>query len=553
MKIFSTDHRTIGRLYLVLGGVAVFFGALLSVLMRFHHTFPGIAIPFWGVMRPEDYLAAVTMHGTLMVFFVLTTVPQAGFANLALPGQIGSRTMALPWLNTAAFWLSAVSLLVLLSAFFVPGGGPISGWSHYAPFSALPESGPGQGLGMDFWLISIGIFCFAATMSAASILVTILMCRCKGMTWLRLPLTVWAWGTAALLTLIVFSVLLLAAILLLCDRHAGTSFFIPAGEVLNGVALERGGNGSALLWLHLFWFFGHPEVYIAILPGMGMASMLFGNFCRRKIAGYRWMILTTLLIGFLGLTVWGHHMFVAGLSPFAGSVFQLTTIAIAIPSTAKVLSWLATLWGAKPSMQTPMLWALGFLSLFIAGGITGPVLAQPALDAYLHNTMFVVAHFHLIMALAGIFSVFAGITYWFPLIANGRRLDEKLGKIHFWWTLFFAYNTFLPMHILGLKGSPRHYAQLTDIPGPAGTMLLKTLPAERHVTLCAILLAAGQILFLWNLTRTLRVAPVSGIENPWKATTMEWGPQRPDHAIVCHRVPSVYTSTEEPLPQWQPE
>ncbi|MBS1815678.1 MAG: cbb3-type cytochrome c oxidase subunit I [Acidobacteria bacterium] len=550
MRVFSTDHRHIGRCYLVLGGVAVTCGVLLSLIMRIHRIDPTAVWPMWGVMKPEDYLAAVTIHGTLMVFFVLTTIPQAGFASLVLPEQIGSSRMALPWLNAAAFWTTAVSLCVLLASTFVHGGSPISGWSSYPPFSALPLTGPGQALGMDLWLISIGIFCIAATMSAANTIATIVKCRCEGMSWSRLPLTVWGWWIAAVLTAIVFAVLLLAVAMLLADRHAGTSFFVPAGEVINGIAIQRIGNGSPLLWLHLFWFFGHPVVYIAILPGMGLASVIFANFCRRTMPGYRWMVAMLFAIGLLGLTVWGHHMFVAGLNPFAGTAFQLTTIAIALPSTFEVLNWIATLWGSRPRFETPMLWMLGFLSLFIVGGLSGPLLAQPALDAYVHNTFFVVAHFHLVMGMAAVFTIFAGITYWFPLITK-RKLSEGLGKVHFWWTLAFAYLTFLPMHITGLEGEPRHYAQLTGMPGPAAALLERTLPLERHITVCAILLAAGQLFFFWNLFRTMR-RPPDMEQNPWAATTMEWAPAGKE-ATVCHRAASLYSDVGEPLPQWQQE
>lgn len=550
MKLFSTEHTHIGRLYLALGAVAVTCGILLSLIMRIQRVDPNQLWPMWGAIKPEDYLAAVTMHGTLMVFFVLTTVPQAGFASIVLPAQIGSTRMALPWLNAAAFWTTTFSLLVLLSAPFVRGGGPISGWTSYPPFSALADTGPGQSFGMDIWLISIAIFCLAATMSAANTIATILLCRCKGMTWSHLALTAWAWWIAAILTAIVYSVLFLAAILLLSDRHLGTAFFVPAGEVVNGIALNRTGNGSPLLWLHLFWFFGHPEVYIAILPGMGMATMIFANFCKRTVPTYKWMIAALVAIGALGLSVWGHHMFVAGLNPYAGTAFQLTTIAIALPSTFEVFNWIATLWGAKPKLATPMLWMLGFLSLFITGGLSGPLLAQPALDSYLHNTFFVVAHFHLVMAMAGAFSIVAGITYWFPLIAQ-RRLSERLGKLHFWWTFTFAYLTFLPMHMTGLEGEPRHYAQLIRMPGPTASLLAKTLPLERHITLCALLLALGQVLFIVNVIRTLR-RPASTDKNPWQATTLEWAPPSQQPAI-CYRRPSQFDSAGNALPQWQQE
>jgi cytochrome c oxidase subunit I len=403
-----TDHRTIGRQYLALSLIAVAIGTILSLLMRIHLVWPDLVLPrpFRSPILPEDYLALVTLHGTLMVFFVLTTAPQSGFGNLILPSQIGARGMAFPWLNAMSFWITALALLTLLSSIFVPAGAAISGWTAYPPLSAVASAGPGQALGQDLWLASIALFAIGATGSAINTLTTIVRLRCDGMTWERLPLTVWGWFTAALLSILAFSVLLAAILLLFCDRHANTSFFIPAGDLVSSTLHERG-NGSPLLWLHLFWFFGHPEVYIAILPGMGLTSMLLATFSRRRVFAYRTMIVTTLLIGFLGILLWGHHMFVAGLNPFASSTFSVSTMAIAIPASAKVISWLATTWRSRPTYSTPMLFALGFVSLFITGGLTGPILAQPILDEYLHNTFFVVAHFHLIMAMAGVFSLFA--------------------------------------------------------------------------------------------------------------------------------------------------
>ena len=394
-------HRTVGFGYLSISAVALVAGTLLSLAMRAHLTWPAWRLPLHGPVLPEEYLALVTMHGTLMLFFVLTVAPQSGFGNLILPAQIGAREMALPRLNAVGMWTTALALAVLVAAFFVPGGGPIGGWTAYPPLSESVLAGPGQGVGMDCWLGSIALFCIGSTMSAVNTLTTIVTLRCEGMTWERLPLTVWSWFTAALLSVLAFSVLLAALALLFCDRHLHSGFFLPAQELINGVVLVHRGDGSPLLWLHLFWFFGHPEVYIAILPGMGLTSMVIANFARRSVFAYRLMIATTLLIGLLGILVWGHHMFVAGLNPFAGTVFSVSSLAIALPAAAKVLSWLATVWGSRPRFRTPMLFALGFVSLFITGGLSGPVLAQPILDEYLHNTFFVVAHFHLIMAMAG--------------------------------------------------------------------------------------------------------------------------------------------------------
>jgi cytochrome c oxidase subunit 1 len=565
--IFSTYHRTIGRQYLGLALIAVAIGTALSLLMRLHLVWPDRVIPFHGPILPEDYLALVTFHGTLMVFFVLTTAPQSGFGNLILPSQIGARHMAFPRLNATAFWITAAALLTLLAATFAPGGGPISGWTAYPPLSAVASAGPGQALGMDLWLASLALFSVATTIASVNTLTTIIRCRCDGMTWERLPLTVWAWFTAALLSLIAFSVLLAALLLLFCDRHAGTSFFIPTGDLVNGVlhdASHSPGNGSPLLWLHLFWFFGHPEVYIAILPGMGLTSMVLANFSRRRVFGYRIMIATTLLIGFLGILVWGHHMFVAGLNPFAGTAFSISTMAIAVPSAAKVLSWLATIWRSRPEYKTPMLFSLGFVSLFVTGGLTGPILAQPILDQYLHNTFFVVAHFHLIMAMAGVFGLFAAMYYWFPQITQsstrpGRLMSEGLGRVHFWGTLIGAYATFLPMHITGLEGEPRHYAQLTGIPGQAGHLLAATLPLQRSITFAAFFLAAAQIPFLINLVWSFRRGRIAG-ENPWQATTLEWHPpldnaaETPsDERIAVYRAPCQYLEGNNEAtfaPQW---
>ena len=561
-RLFTTDHRTLGLRYLLISLAAVVVGTAMSLAMRIHLIWPDRVIPPFAPIKPEDYLALVTLHGTLMLFFVMTLAPQAGFGSLILPAQIGARRMAFPPLNALGFWLFTCAFLTLLSSTFVQGGAAISGWTAYPPLSAVAAAGPGQGLGMDLWLASIALFAIASIATSVNTLATVVAHRCPGLTWERLPLTVWAWFTAALLSIIAFSVLLAALLLLFADRHAGTSFFLPAGDLVNG-NLHTGSamaSGSPLLWLHLFWFFGHPEVYIAILPGMGLVSMVLANFSRRRVFGYRIMILTTLLIGFLGILVWGHHMFVAGLNPFAGTAFSISTMAIALPAAAKVFSWLATTWRARPHYTTPMLFALGFVSLFVAGGLTGPILAQPILDQYLHNTYFVVAHFHLIMAMAGVFALFAATYYWFPLITAAagsppRLMSETLGRWHFWLTIAGAYATFLPMHFAGLLGNPRQYAQLTGIPNTASSQLLAgVLPIQRFVTCSAIVLASAQLLFLVNLVLSFRGGTLAP-ENPWSATTLEWAPAS-NQQITVHRAPCeyVHTSTGEAFhPQWDAE
>jgi len=552
-RLFTTNPRALALLYLLLALIAVVTGTLLSLLIRIHRTWPGLAIPPHGVIRPEDYLALVTMHGTLMIFFVLTVVPQFAFPNLVLPAQIGSDRMAFPRLNAAAFWITAASLLILLAAFFVPEGAPISGWTSYPPLSALAAAGPGQATGMDLWLIAITLFCLASVLASISFLATIFTRRAPGLTFARLPLTVWSWLVSSSLTIIAFTALFIAAAMLLADRHLGTSFFLPSGLVLNGTALNgiprSPGGGTPMLWLHLFWFFGHPEVYITILPGMGLASALLANFTRRPVPAYRLMVAATLLIGFLGLGVWGHHLFVSGMNPYAGTAFGLTTIAIAVPSSAEVLTWLAMVFRGRLQTTTPLLFTLGFLSFFISGGLTGPILAQPALDAYLHNTFFVVAHFHLVMAMAGVFSIFAGIYYWYPLL-TGRLMNEALGKIHFWISLIAAYGVFFPMHLAGLAGEPRHYAQLT---GPVESFT-RLLHVERGITWSAFLLAAAQLIFLFNLFRSARPGSRPAGENPWRATTLEWSPLA--HPIISGD-PYDYVRRpghdEDFHPQWEPE
>src|SRR6185437_1709368 len=490
--------------------------------------------------------------------FVLTVAPQTGFGNLILPGQIGARRMAFPRLNALGMWITAAGLAVLLCAFFVPGGSPIAGWTSYPPLSVSALAGPGEGAGQDLWLASIALFGIGGAVGAVVMLTTIVKLRCTGMTWRRVPLTVWGWFTGALLAVPAFSVLLAAIVLLFCDRHLGGPIFIPRADDINATLISRHGSGSPLLWLPLFWFFGHPEVYIAILPGMGLTSMVIANFSRRRVFAYRLMIATTLAIGLLGILVWGHHMFVAGLNPFAGTAFAAASLAIAVPSTAKVLSWLATCWRARPFLTTPMLFALGFVSLFISGGLSGIIVAQPILDEYLHNTFFIVGHFHLIMAMAAVFGLFCATYYWFPLLAGGRMLSERLGKWHFWLTLLFAYTTFLPMYFSGLDAEPRHYAQLTGLNPPAQALLGAHTVLQFHITGGAFALGLTQFLFLFNLVRAMR-SPEVAPANPWSATTMEWAPYAllepcPDLPTpVVYQRPCHYSDDGTTfIAQWEP-
>ena len=512
--LFTTDHKVVGLQYFFLSLAAVLIGTVLSLLMRIHLVWPNAVIPFLGQIKPENYLQFLTMHGTLMVFFVLSTAPQNGFGNYFLPLQLGASEMAFPRLNMIGFWISLTAFLALVAAFFVPGGASLAGWTQYAPLSAIPSAGPGQGTGTDLWLGSIGLFCVASVLSAINFITTTVKSRAKGMTWMRMPLTCWTWFVAAILSLLAFSILLGAVILLLLDRKAGTSFFEPSGLLVSGRAIDHNG-GSPLLWQHLFWFFGHPEVYIAILPGMGVTSHLLSVFSRKPVFGYRAMVGATIAIGALGFMVWGHHMFVSGMDPYAGFAFSTLTTAIAVPSAIKTFNWISTLWGGRIRFTTPLLFSVGFVSLFITGGLSGPMLAQPALDIYLHDTYFVVAHFHLIMAMAGLFGVFAATYFWFPKMF-GRMMSERLGKFHFWITLFGAYATFMPMHLLGAAGHPRRYAELTGV-----RYVMALEPLQRFITVAAIITISGQLLFLvnffWSMFRGAAAA-----ENPWECTTLEW-------------------------------
>jgi cytochrome c oxidase subunit 1 len=428
--------------------------------------------------------------------------------------QLGASEMSFPQLSLLGFWTTCVSLLILLSAFFVPGGASLAGWTQYAPLSALSAAGPGQGLGTDLWLVSIGLFCLGSVLSAINFIATTLNRRAPGMLLMRMPLTVWAWFVTAILSLLAFSVLLVPLVMLMSDRHAGTSFFVPGGLILSGKPVEHAG-GSPLMWQHLFWFFGHPEVYIAILPAMGVTSHLLSVFARKPVFGYKAMVWATIAIGALGFMVWGHHMFVSGMDPHAGFAFSSLTTAIAVPSAVKTLNWMGTLYRGRLRFATPMLFAIGFVSLFISGGLTGPILAQPALNSYLHDTYFVVAHFHLIMAMAGVFAIFAATYFWFPKMF-GRMLNERLGRLHFVITFLGAYAIFMPMHLLGIAGHPRRYSDLTAV-----QYVSAMAPLQTFITYAAIVTVAGQVIFLVNLFWSLRNGP-RAVSNPWACSTLEW-------------------------------
>jgi cytochrome c oxidase subunit 1 len=539
--VFSLDHKVIGIQYFLLALVAVSVGIVLSVFMRLHLAWPQMHLPFLagGLMTPEQYLSLVTMHGTIMVFFVLTTAPQGGFGNYFLPIQIGAPDMAFPVLNMLSFWTTFVAFAFMIGAFFVPGGAPLSGWTNYPPLTALGEiTGPGEGMGETFWIISIALFCVGSLMGALNFIATTIDLRAPGMSLMRLPLTVWAWFVTAILALLAFGVLLAAGILLLLDRSAGTSFFIPAGLIVSDT-LQKHSGGSPLLWQHLFWFFGHPEVYIAILPGMGVASHVLSTFSRKPVYGYRAMVYAICAIGFLGFMVWGHHMFVSGMSPYSGLAFSFLTLAIGVPSAIKTFNWLGTLWGARIQFTVPMLFALGFVSLFVSGGLSGIFLAQPAIDQYLHDTYFVVAHFHLIMGVAAIFGIFAATYFWFPKMF-GRMMNDGMGRLHFWITFIGVYCIFMPMHFIGIMGHPRRYADATGV-----NYLVPMHPIHVFISVAAFVTAAVQLVFLFNFFWSIKKGPRAPI-NPWHATTLEWTVSSPPpHDNFDGHYPTVYRGPYE--------
>src|SRR5712691_769304 len=535
--IFSLDHKVIGLQYYFLALTAVFVGMFLSLLMRIHLIWPAVSLPLVGDIKPETYLSLLTMHGTIMVFFVLTTAPQGGFGNYFLPIQIGAPDMAFPVLNMLSFWATFIAFVILIAAFFVTGGAPLHGWTGYAPLSALPNSGPGEQLGADLWVTSIALFCVASLMGALNFITTTLDLRAKGMTLMRMPLTVWSWFITAILGLLAFGVLLSAGILLLLDRNLGTSFYVPL-VVVNGQIMGHKG-GSPLLWQHLFWFFGHPEVYIAILPGMGVASHVLSNFSRKPVFGYRAMVYALCSIGFLGFCVWGHHMFISGMSPYSAIAFSLLTMSIGVPSAIKTFNSLGTLWGGRIRFTTPMLFAIGFVSVFVTGGVSGLFLAQPSLDLQLHDTYFVVAHFHMIMGVASIFGIFTAMYYWFPKM-YGRAMSEPLGKLHFWITFPGVYAIFMPMHFLGLVGHPRRYSDLTNF-----AFLAPLQKVHLFITIVAFITMAAQLIFLFNFLWSMKYGKKTEV-NPWHATTLEWTvPSPPPHDTFAGDLPEVYRGPYE--------
>ncbi len=527
--IFSMDHKMISKQYLM---TAVFMGLvamLLSILFRIQLAWPGESSDFltlflgetWapgGVLKENMYLGLVTIHGTIMVFFLLTGGLSGTFSNLLIPFQIGARDMASGFLNMLSYWMFFLSSTIMMISLFIETGPAMAGWTIYPPLSALPQAIEGSGLGMTLWLTSMSIFIASSLLGSLNYIVTVLNLRTKGMKMTRLPLTIWAFFVTAILGVLSFPVLLSAALLLLMDRSAGTSFYL-SDIIVGGEMLENHG-GSPLLYQHLFWFLGHPEVYIVLLPALGLSSEIIATNSRKPIFGYRAMIGSILAIGFLSFIVWGHHMFITGMNPFIGSVFVFTTLLIAIPSAVKVFNYLTTLWRGSLILTPAMLFAIGLVSTFISGGVTGIILADSALDIAVHDTYFVVAHFHVVMGMSAVFGMFAGVYHWFPKM-YGKMLNTRLGYAHFWVTLIGAYGVFFPMHFVGLAGAPRRYYDYS-VYGEFDTNSYEMImDLNVVITVFAIIAAIGQGFFLFNFFYSIARGPKT-VMNPWRSTTLEW-------------------------------
>jgi len=548
--IFSTDHKIIGIQYILTGLAMAVVGSLLAVLIRLQLGWPthqwtlldrllpgGIVT---GVMTPEFYLALVTMHGTIMVFFFISYVLVSGFGNYLIPLQVGARDMAFPFLNMLSYWVALVAALVMLASFFVTGGAAAAGWTSYPPLSAVPTAVPGSGWGQTIWLLSMALFVASFTMSSLNFVATVFSLRARGMAMMRMPLTVWSFFLSAILGLLAFPPLTAAAVMLLFDRHFGTSFFLPSGLVVAGQVLPHQG-GSPLLWQHLFWFLGHPEVYVLILPALGIACDLLPVFTRKPVFGYRIQVYCLIAVGVLGMVVWGHHMFVSGMSPFSGEYFSVATLLITMPMAIYGANMMANLWGGRLQLSTPMLFALGVIAFFGTGGFGGLFLGNATADMQLHDTYFVVGHFHFMIAGVTLLGTFAAIYFWFPKMF-GRSMSEFWGKAHFWLTFIPFFTVFFMQHFLGLQGMPRRYYAFTSY-----EFLQGTLGQNVIISIAALILTAAQLVFLanfcWSLVRGRRAEA-----NPWRATTLEWTvPSPPPHGNfgpalpVVHRWPYEYS------------
>jgi cytochrome c oxidase subunit 1 len=546
--IFSHDHKMIGKQFLI---TAVFMGIIammLSILFRIQLAYPGESSDFlsfflgekWapnGVLKEDMYLGLVTIHGTIMVFFLLTGGLSGTFSNILIPLQLGARDMASGFLNMLSYWFFFISSVLMTVSLFVESGPAMAGWTIYPPLSALPQAVQGSGLGMTLWLFSMAIFIAGSLIGSLNYIVTVLNLRTTGMTMTRMPLTIWAFFVTAILGVLSFPVLFSAALLLIMDRLAGTSFYL-SDIIVKGEMLANHG-GSPLLFQHLFWFLGHPEVYIVLLPALGLSSEIIATNSRKPIFGYKAMIGSILAIGFLSFIVWGHHMFITGMNPFLGSVFVFTTLLIAIPSAVKVFNYLTTLWKGSLVLTPAMLFAIGLVSTFITGGVTGIILADSALDIAIHDTYFVVAHFHIVMGMSAVFGMFGGVYHWFPKM-YGRMMNTRLGYAHFWITIVGAYGVFFPMHFVGLAGAPRRYYDYSVYNEFNQSSYDMIMDLNVIVTGFAIFAALGQLLFLFNFFYSIFRGPKAP-QNPWDSNTLEWTtPVEHVHGNWPGALPTVY-------------
>jgi cytochrome c oxidase subunit 1 len=533
----------IGKQFLITGLVMGTIGILMSILFRIQLAWPeeaswvfelflGDKYATDGVMNPDAYLALVTIHGTIMVFFVLTAGLSGTFSNLLIPLQIGARDMASGFMNMLSYWIFFLSSVIMLSSLFVESGPASAGWTIYPPLSALPEAIPGSGTGMTLWLVSMALFIAQSLMGSLNYIVTVINLRTEGMSMTRLPLTIWALFVTAIIGVVSFPVLLSAALMLIMDRSFGTSFFLSDIYIKGEVLAHQG--GSPVLFEHLFWFLGHPEVYIVILPAMGLVSEIMSTNSRKPIFGYRAMVASILAIAFLSTIVWGHHMFVSGMNPFLGSVFTFTTLLIAIPSAVKSFNYITTLWKGNLQMNPAMLYSIGFVSTFITGGLTGIILGDSTLDINVHDTYFVIAHFHLVMGISALYGLFAGVYHWFPKMF-GRMMNKNLGFVHFWVTIIGSYGVFFPMHFIGMAGLPRRYYTNTNFPYFDDLADVNVI-----ITIFAIITALVQLVFIYNFIHSIFFGK-RATQNPWNATTLEWTtPVEHIHGNWPGKIPSVY-------------
>ena len=498
-------------------------GVTMSALFRLQLGWPGESFSIletllgrWapgGVIDRNAYLSLVTIHGTIMVFFVLTAGLSGTFSNLLIPLQIGARDMASGFLNMLSYWFFAFSCVVMLFSLFVEGGAASAGWTIYPPLSALPQAMPGSGMGMTLWLVSMTLFVVSSLLGSLNYIVTIINLRTKGMSMTRLPLTIWAFFVTAILGVLSFPVLVSAVVLLLMDRMMGTAFFL-SDIFIGGEALDATG-GSPILFQHLFWFLGHPEVYIVILPALGISSEIIATNSRKPIFGYKAMVGSIIAIGFLSFIVWAHHMFITGMNPFLGSVFVFTTLLIAIPSAVKAFNYITTLWKGNIRFTPAMLFSIALVSTFVTGGLTGIILADSALDVTVHDTYFVVGHFHIVMGLSAIFGMFAGVYHWFSKLF-GKMMNTKLGFAHFWLTLICGYGVFFPMHFVGLAGAPRRYYDSSSF-----DFLESVMDLQPIISTFAIVGSLSQLIFLFNFFYSIYRGQ-EATQNPWKGNTLEW-------------------------------